>query len=188
MARGPLFGPPVVGPGFAAAHHRPEGGRAADRHLPAVPQAPRNGAKGLAPAAQRRMTGPAALPLPGGDRSPGGGTAGSDARLLANRRPRAGNPVVVPWTDREGRSFASVEHVMPWVVRGKKRYFVKSVRRAGRILKEYYGSGSAAELAAARVARKKEERRRQAAARAAALTEWRAVERILNDLDRVLRA
>lgn len=63
---------------------------------------------------------------------------------------------------------------MAWVQRGGCRFYVRSVRRGRHVLREYYGTGAEAELAAALDADK---RRRRAADRVAATRRaaaWRA--------------
>jgi hypothetical protein len=50
---------------------------------------------------------------------------------------------------------------MAWECRGKRKYFYRSVRREGRVRKEYYGSGEVGKLAAEVEAFRRAEREAQ---------------------------
>lgn len=52
---------------------------------------------------------------------------------------------------------------MSWEARGGQRYYFRALRRGGRTVKEYYGTGPAAELAARQDARARRERGRPVA-------------------------
>ena len=81
---------------------------------------------------------------------------------------------------------------MAWITRGGCRFYVRSVRRGRHVLREYYGTGAEAELAAALDAdrrRRREADRAEAAGRTAA---WRAavapLERLAAATDLLARA
>lgn len=77
---------------------------------------------------------------------------------------------------------------MPWAARGKRKYFYRSRRAGGLVVKDYLGTGPAAELATADIARRRADRKQARAERKADRERWAQVEATLNDLDRVLRA
>jgi hypothetical protein len=73
---------------------------------------------------------------------------------------------------------------MPWQVRGQKRYYTRSKKVNGRVKREYVGTGSVGELAAAADALRRAERRAQADARRAEEARWQSASGPLLELVR----
>src|SRR5262249_50374138 len=63
---------------------------------------------------------------------------------------------------------------MGWEVRGERRYFTKSRKKGGRVVREYVGGGSLGELVAAADALRRADRRAAAAAFQAETARWDA--------------
>jgi hypothetical protein len=71
---------------------------------------------------------------------------------------------------------------VPWQIIRRRRYYYRNRKVAGRVLKEYVGTGPQAELAAALDAQRRQERRDKADARKAAQARLAPVEGALHGL------
>jgi hypothetical protein len=76
---------------------------------------------------------------------------------------------------------------MAWERRGGRRFFYRSVKRGGKVTKEYYGAGPAAELAAQLVSQARAARAAAAAALQAERQRHERLDRFTNDLDAACR-
>jgi hypothetical protein len=77
---------------------------------------------------------------------------------------------------------------MAWETRnGKGRYYTRTRREGGRVVREYVGTGPAAEAAAALDERRRAGRRAQAEARKAEEASWRDAEAPLRQLEVVTK-
>jgi hypothetical protein len=76
---------------------------------------------------------------------------------------------------------------MAWERRGGRCFFYRSVKRGGRVLKEYYGNGPAAELAARLLAEARTARAAEAAALQAERQRDERLDRLTGDLDSACR-
>ena len=74
---------------------------------------------------------------------------------------------------------------MAWEARGGRRYYTRSRRVNGRVVREYVGTGAVAELAAAADALRRADRRAAAEARRAEQARWREALAPLLELSRV---
>ena len=74
---------------------------------------------------------------------------------------------------------------MGWEVRGRCRFYTRSRKVAGRVVREYIGTGAVAELAAAADAVRRADRRTAMEARRAEQANWQAALAPLLELSRV---
>lgn len=75
---------------------------------------------------------------------------------------------------------------MGWETRNNRgRYYTRTKRKNGRYLREYIGTGPAAELAATLDEWRRAERRAQAEAQRADQAKWQAASGVLRQLDRL---
>ena len=74
---------------------------------------------------------------------------------------------------------------MGWEVRGRCRFYTRSRKVAGRVVREYVGTGAVAELAAAADALRRADRRAVMEARRAEEANWQAALAPLMELSRV---
>ena len=74
---------------------------------------------------------------------------------------------------------------MGWEVRGRCRFYTRSRKVAGRVVREYVGTGAVAELAAAADAVRRADRRAGMEARRAEEANWQAALAPLLELSRV---
>src|SRR5262249_39958434 len=74
---------------------------------------------------------------------------------------------------------------MGWEVRGRCRFYTRSRKVAGRVVREYVGTGAVAELAAAADALRRADRRAAMEARRAEEANWQAALAPLLELSRV---
>ena len=71
---------------------------------------------------------------------------------------------------------------MGWEVRGSRRYYTRTRRAGGRLVREYVGTGPVAEMAAAADAVRQAQRRAEAEARRAERARWEAALAPLEEL------
>jgi hypothetical protein len=90
---------------------------------------------------------------------------------------------VVQSNSRLSGARESVWNTMPWVVRGQRRYFYASVRRDGRVTRQFCGSGPAAELVASLTTLRRLDRKRAVEAARAEAARWRLVADEVEELD-----
>ena len=74
---------------------------------------------------------------------------------------------------------------MGWEVRGRCRFYTRSKKVAGRVVREYVGTGAVAEIAAAADALRRADRRAASEARRAEQDRWREALAPLLELSRV---
>src|SRR5262245_13911127 len=74
---------------------------------------------------------------------------------------------------------------MVWEVRGRCRFYTRSRKVAGRVVREYVGTGPVAEIAAAADGLKRADRRAAVEARRAEQVNWQAALAPLMELSRV---
>ena len=74
---------------------------------------------------------------------------------------------------------------MGWEVRGRCRFYTRSKKVAGRVVREYVGTGAVAEIAAAADALRRADRRAAAEARRAEEASWQAALAPLLELSQV---
>jgi hypothetical protein len=74
---------------------------------------------------------------------------------------------------------------MGWEVRGRCRFYTRSKKVAGRVVREYVGTGAVGELAAAADALRRADRRAASEARRAEQARWREALAPLLELSRV---
>ena len=74
---------------------------------------------------------------------------------------------------------------MGWEVRGRCRFYTRSKKVAGRVVREYVGTGAVAELAAAADSLRRADRRAAAEARRAEEASWQAALAPLLELSQV---
>ncbi len=77
---------------------------------------------------------------------------------------------------------------MSWEDRGGRRYYTRSRRAGGRIVREYLGTGPLADLSARHDAEARERRAARAAAERAARAEAAALEALVADVGRLVDA
>jgi hypothetical protein len=76
---------------------------------------------------------------------------------------------------------------MAWERRGGRRFFYRAVRRGGRVVKEYYGSGPTAEVAERLLAEARRGREAEAAAVRAERRRYEPLDRVAGELDAACR-
>jgi hypothetical protein len=77
---------------------------------------------------------------------------------------------------------------MAWELRGNRSYYYRSVRRGGRVIKEYVGTGRVAELYARLDALARERRANERQDRAVEQDSWNALEAQTDELIRITDA